>query len=115
MQTLGYFRGRQADHAAMPTVAGDDGRAAQTQVCATALKLFDGAIKNFALRFLALAIPRIKVLCQAPRLFFVLRIEQFDHRARGIHAASGIYSWPDTEAQIVSSHLTLVATSRNFN
>ena len=115
VQTLGDFRSCQADHSAMPTVAGDDCSVRLRCTISSCLKLFDGAIEDFALRFLTLVISRVQVLCQAPSLFFVFRIEKLDDGARGIHAAGGIYSWPNAKAKVVGSHFAVIAASSDIH
>ena len=52
---------------------------------------------------------------QPARFFFFFRIEEFDHRAGGVHAAGGIDSWADAKAEIVGSHFSVFATTCNFN
>src|SRR5258707_15878651 len=90
IQTLGDLRSRQADHAAMPAVAGDDGGMRLRLALSAALKFFDGTIEDFALRFFAFAVARVQMFSQMPRLFLALSVEQLDDGARCVHAARRI-------------------------
>src|SRR5436190_12460841 len=90
IQAFGNLRSRQANNAAVPAIARDDCGVTQTQVCATALELFDRPVENLTLCFHALAVPRVEMLSQTTRIFRLCRAEQFDHRARRIHATRGI-------------------------
>ena len=55
------------------------------------------------------------MLCQPSRLFPVAGTEQFDHRARRIHAARRVDSRPDAKAKIVGVHLRAIATTGDIN
>src|SRR6476619_6104971 len=90
IQAFSNLRSCQPNHAAMPAIARDDCGVAQTQVCATALELFDRPVENLTLGLHAFAVSRVEMFREAARLFLLCGAEQFDHGARRIHATRSI-------------------------
>src|SRR5258708_26143456 len=115
IQTLGDLRRRQANHAAMPAVAGDDGGMRLRLALNAALKFFDGTIEDFALRFFAFVVARVQMFSQMPRPFSRLSVEQLDDGTRRVHAARRIDSRPNAKSQVVRSPLAGFATACDFN
>src|SRR5258707_4444144 len=99
----------------MPPVSGNDRRMRLRGAFRTALKLFNSPIENLSLRFLAFRIALVEMLGQTPCFRLFLRFKQFDDGSRRIHPAGRVNSRSDAEAQIVGSHLAVVATTGDIN
>ena len=99
----------------MPTVAGNHRGVRLRFTISPALKFFNSAIENLALRFHALAIARVEMFSQAPRFSFFFRVEELDHRAGCIHAPGSIDPWANPKAEIVGSHLAVFAATGNID
>ncbi len=94
-------------------VAGDDGDA--VVAVAAQLKLGDGALGDLLLHDSALAVARVEVFGEAPRLFFAVRLEQLDDGARGVHPPGGVDARAEAEAEVGGAHPATVAAARDLH
>src|ERR1700738_2564668 len=99
----------------MPSISGDDRGVCLSGAIDTTLKLFNRAVEDLALRFLAFAIASIQMFSQTARFIFLFRFKQLNDRPRCVHAAGRVNPRPDTEAQIVGSHFTVIAAPSDIN